>query len=328
MFDEPLSVYWLVHIGLITPAPPGSRTGNRATAVRWARILRALGHRVTVAVDYAGEPFHLMVALHAWRSAEAISEFAKHYPGRPLVVALTGTDLYRYIHSHPVPTLRSIALAHRLVTLHELAYRELPSGEQAKVRVIYQSAAPPPLGVAAPMHRFVVCVVGHLREEKDPLRAAYAVRELPQTSRLAVRHYGRAMSSEWAQQAQREMARNERYRWLGERPHWQVRRVYRHSRLMVISSQMEGGANVVSEAVVAGLPVVASDIAGNQGLLGPDHPGYYPVGGTEGLRALLLRAETQPLFYTALKESCEQRKPLFTRKREREAWASVIAELT
>ncbi len=317
-----------MNIGLITPAPPRSRAGNRATASRWARILRALGHRVTVTVSYENEPFDLMVALHAWRSADAVGAFRERHPRRPLVLALTGTDLYRFLHSHPKTTLRSVTLADRLVTLHELAWRELPKAQQDKVRLIYQSAQPPPRAASPSVRRFEVCVAGHLRDEKDPLRAAYAVRQLPAESRLMVRHYGQAMDKQWMKQAQDEMASNARYRWYGEVPHWRVRKAYGRSQLMVISSRMEGGANVVSEAVVAGVPVLASAIPGNEGLLGSDYPGYYRLGDTEALRVAMLRAETEGSFYQALKQACEQRQNLFTPEHERQAWAALIGELS
>src|SRR5207247_8682612 len=81
-------------IALITPVPAQSRQGNRVTALRWARILKALGHRVTIAQQYDGAPYDLMVALHARRSFAAIACFQRLYPARPLIVALTGTDLY------------------------------------------------------------------------------------------------------------------------------------------------------------------------------------------------------------------------------------------
>ena len=315
-----------MRIRLITPAPPRSRAGNRATAARWAAILRGLGHRVDVSVDYAGEPAHLMVALHAWRSADSIAGFAERHAGRPLIVALTGTDAYRFIHSHPVPTLRSIALADRLVGLHDLIALTVPPEHRAKVRVIYQSARP--IARREPVKgAFRVCVAGHLREEKDPLRPAYAVRDLPAASRLRVEHYGGAHTPEWAALATAEMAANPRYRWHGEIAHGRLRRVYASAHLLVLPSRMEGGANVISEAVVAGLPVVASRIDGSVGLLGGDYPGYYPVADTAGLRALLLRAEVDPTFYAGLEARCAARRALFTPEREQSAWASLLAEL-
>jgi glycosyltransferase involved in cell wall biosynthesis len=76
---------------------------------------------------------------------------------------------------------------------------------------------------------------------------------------------------------------------------------------MVISSIMEGGAHVVSEAISAGVPVIASDIPGNRGLLGDDYPGYYPVGDELELAKLLLRSERDPLFYQALEQSIQAR---------------------
>ena len=313
-------------IRLITPAPPRSRAGNRATATRWTNILRALGHRVQVTVEYAGEPADLMIALHAWRSAEAILRFADSYPDRPLVVAITGTDAYRFIHSHADTTLRSIALADRLVGLHDLIADTVPAEHRSKVRVIYQSAQP--IGARVPARRsFPLCVAGHLREEKDPLRPALAVRNLPAASRLRVDHFGAAHTPEWAAAAQAEMAVNPRYRWHGEVPHHRVRRAYASARLLVLPSRMEGGANVISEAVVAGLPVVASHIAGSVGLLGADYPGYYPVEDEGALRELLLRAESDPAFYHSLEERCAGRRQLFTPERERDGWVRLLGEL-
>lgn len=315
-----------MRIRLITPAPPRSRAGNRATAARWAAILRALGHRVDVSVGYAGERADLMVGLHAWRSAEAIARFADLFPGRPLIVALTGTDAYHFIHSHPEPTLRSIALADRLVGLHDLIAGTVPAEHRAKVRVIYQSARP--IARRSPVTRaFRVCVAGHLREEKDPLRPAYAVRDLPAASRLRVEHYGGAHTPEWAALATAEMAANPRYRWHGEIAHGRLRRIYAGAHLLALPSRMEGGANVISEAVVAGLPVVASRIDGSVGLLGADYPGYYPMEDTAALRALLLRAESDVVFYAALEAGCAARRPLFTPEREQAAWASLLREL-
>lgn len=315
-----------MRIRLITPAPPRSRAGNRATAARWAAILRGLGHRVDISVTYGGEPADLMVALHAWRSAEAIARFAKSHPRRPLVVALTGTDAYRFIHTDPEPTLRSIALATRLVGLHDLIADTVPAEHRAKVRVIYQSAVPVARRVP-PQRVFRVCVAGHLREEKDPLRPAYAVRELPAASRLRVDHYGGAHTADWAAAAEAEMAVNPRYRWHGEIAHHRIRQVYARSHLLALPSRMEGGANVISEAVVAGLPVVASRIAGSVGLLGSDYRGYYPVEDTAALRALLLRAEAEPDFYASLAAGCAARKALFTPERERAGWQSLLGEL-
>jgi putative glycosyltransferase (TIGR04348 family) len=316
-----------VRVRLVTPAARDSRSGNRTTAVRWARILRSLGHAVQVSVDYDGEPADLMVALHAWRSAGPIARFAECYPGRPLVVALTGTDLYGFLHSDPGPTLRSLAAAHRLVVLHALADRELPPDQRHKVRVVYQSARALPRAAAPAVRHFDVCVAGHLREEKDPLRAAYAVREAPAGSRLRVLHYGRAHSPEWAAAAQAEAARNPRYIWRGEQPYGRLRQAYARSRLLVLSSRMEGGANVVSEAVMAGLPVVASRIAGSVGLLGEDYPGYYPVGDTQALREVLLRAEADPAYLARLAAACEAHRARFEPQRERQAWRELLAEL-
>ena len=316
-----------MHILLITPAPARSLSGNRATANRWARLLRALGHRVDVAVEYSGQRADLMVALHAWRSAAAIQAFSRAYPGRPLIVVLTGTDAYRFIHTDKETTLASLAAADRIVGLHGLIADCVPDTQRHKVRVIYQSARP--LGERRPPRRlFRVCVAGHLRDEKDSLRTALAVRDLPPSSRIRVDAYGKAHTAEWERAARAEAAGNPRYRWHGEIAHSRLRDVYRRSHVLALTSRMEGGANVVSEAVMADLPVIASRIPGSLGLLGADYPGYYPVEDTRALRDLLLRAESDAAFYADLQAACRVRRPLFSEHAEQAGWAELLSSLT
>jgi putative glycosyltransferase (TIGR04348 family) len=314
-------------IVLITPSGKRSLSGNRRTAVRSARILESLGHHVNVAQAYDGTAADLMVAIHAWRSAKAVERFHDRHPAAPLVVVLAGTDVYRYQKSHPEETGRSMALATALVGLHDLVQRSIPGRFADKLHVIRQSAEPLRMPRRPNKRYFDALVIGHLRPEKDPLRAAYAVRGLAATSRLRVVHYGRALERSWQQAADTETKHNARYVWRGEVPHWRIRRALATSRLLVLSSIMEGGANVISEAIAAELPVVASDIEGSIGLLGADYAGYYRVEDTEGLRRTLLRAETEPSFLGLLERQCRARAPLFTPERERAAWRSLLKVL-
>jgi len=312
-----------MRIILITPAPPQSRAGNRATAARWASILTALGHRVEIATAYAGQRADLMIALHAWRSADSILQFSDAFQDRPLVVAITGTDAYRFIHSHAETTLRSIRLADYLIGLHDLIGNTLPQDQRHKLFVIHQSAEP--IGKREPYKRyFHVSVMGHLRDEKDPMRPAMAVRNLPPDSRIKVHHYGKAHTPEWASRAQAEMQSNPRYVWHGEIAHHKIRQVYRRTHLLVLPSRMEGGANVISEAIVAGVPVIASDIEGSIGLLGDDYAGYYPVENEQALSTLLLKAESDKAYYTMLEQSCIARQALFTLENETRGWRELL----
>lgn len=316
-----------LNISLVTPAGRTARTGNRTTAVRWAGLLRDLGHHVRVSTEDHALDADVMVAIHAWRSAESIRRFAEAHPERPLIVLLAGTDIYTFQHSHPETTLASMARAHALVGLHDLVHRAIPKRFAARLRIIHQSAVAPSLPRAPSRRHFDVCVVGHLREEKDPLRAALAARRMPPGSRLRVLHLGRAYDEAWARRAEAEMAINPRYLWRGERPAWQVRRTYARCHAMLISSVMEGGANVVSEALAAGLPVIASRIDGNVGLLGADYAGYFPPGDTEALAALLQRAETEPAVLRTLAAQGRKQRSLFSATRERAAWRRLLNEL-
>lgn len=312
-----------MHIALITPYPPTARNGNAHTALRWARFLRSAGHRVEVAVEWDGQPADLMIALHARRSYAAIAGFAQAFPQRPLIVVLTGTDLYRDIHVDPAAQ-HALQLATRLVVLQTRGLDELAAPLQTKTRVIFQSA--PTLAAQLKRTRtFDICVVAHLRDEKDPLRAAHAAELLPTESRIRVLHVGVALTPEMAQQAEHCRA-NPRWKWLGARPHADTRRLIAGCRLLIQSSRMEGGANTIVEAVSAGVPVLASYISGNIGMLGEDYSGYYPLADSGALANLMRRAETEPDFYAELAAQCAARAPLFEPRCERTAVQNLIKE--
>ena len=332
-----------MRIGIVTPAPPGSRYGNRITALRWAKILRRLGNRVSILQTYDGKPYDLLVALHARRSHRSIIDFRSQNPEGPIIVALTGTDLYRDIRSNHLAR-KSLEIATRIVVLQPKAIEELQPSLRDKTKVIHQSVEDRSrLAVTrgrsaktkASKHEvsersngsFDVCVIGHLRTVKDPFRTAMAARSLPDSSRLRVLQVGGAMTAAMANRACKEMNTNKRYRWLGEQPRSRVRSILEKSRLCVLSSRMEGGANVLSEAIVAAVPILASRIDGNVGILGTHYPGLFDVGDTEQLARLLVRAETHQEYLVELRDRCKKLIPLFDCTREEQAWANLINEL-
>lgn len=321
-----------MRITIVTPAPAGSTHGNRITAVRWAGILKQLGHRVSISQSFDRQPADLLIALHARRSYSSVERFHRQCSGAPIIVALTGTDLYRDLKSDGRAE-KSLALAQRIVVLQPKALAQLDERFRARARVIYQSVAKgigadrQPEGASIRSRNFDVCVIGHLRAVKDPFRAALAARLLPASSRIRILHMGAAMTEAMAVRAEAEAARNHRYRWLGARGRSRVRDLVGKSQLCVLSSRMEGGANVLSEAIAAGVPVLASRIDGNTGILGDDYPGLFDVGDTRELARLLLRAETDRDFRSDLRRRIRRLAPLFAPQRERRAWAHLIREL-
>jgi putative glycosyltransferase (TIGR04348 family) len=313
-----------LRICLVTPAPPGSRKGNRVTALRWSRILRQLGHRVDIRQRYNGEPCELLVALHARRSAKSVARFRREHPDLPLVVALTGTDLY-----HDLPrsaaARRSLELADRLVVLQADGVNILPASQRSKARVIYQSC--PPIKRPRPLSRvFEVSVVGHLRDVKDPFRTAAASHYLPASSRVRVVQIGGALSPAFVRQAAHEQATNPRYRWLGSVPRWRALKLLARSRLTVVSSKLEGGPNAISEALAADVPVLATRISGVIGMLSANYPGYFEVGDTCGLAELLVQAETDARFYASLVAACRKKRAIIDPVRELQCWQRLLEE--
>ncbi len=278
--------------------------------------------QVRVEREWSGTDDDLMIALHARRSAAAIAAFSARYPQRPVALVLTGTDLYRDIRTDE-EAQRSLMLASRLILLQAEGLHELSPGHAAKAMVIYQSARPLKPGRRSRRH-FDLALVGHQRPEKDPLTAVRALLQLPADLPVRLFHVGAVLDPELGRQVAELGAQDSRYHWLGALSQAAARQRIKRCHLLLLPSLMEGGANVLIEAVTSGVPVLGSDISGNRGMLGADYPGWFPVGDAERLAQLVLAAVRDPDYYANLSRRCAERVSLFSPAHECAAVCSLL----
>ena len=309
---------------IVTPGTVTANNGNWRTAARWADMLRDRC-RVIVQTQWDGTAADAMIALHARRSAESIARFRQAAPGRAIAVMLTGTDLYRDLPSSSEAT-HSLDLADRIVVLQEDAPRFLAPRWRSKTEVIYQSARI--LATQPKARDRLDCVaVGHLRAEKDPHTLFLAMARIPDSAPIVVRHIGAPLDRSLGAQARALEARDGRYRFLGALPHGLARAALKAAHLLVHPSVMEGGANVIVEAITSGTPVVASRVSGNVGMLGADYSGYFPPGDASALAQRLVQAWEDRAYLRDLATRCARRRPLFSPAAEARAVRRLVAEL-
>ncbi len=329
---------------ITTPTGPTGRSGNDVTASRWARHLTGRGHTVTVAPIEARpttgpntDRWHtaigqadILVALHARRSAAAVAAWIERRPGRPVVVALTGTDLYLDMPDSAA-AMASAAAADRFIVLQRAAIERLRSVDPDladRAAVVHQSIDPVVVPARRPTPgRFRVVVLAHLREVKDPLLAARAARLLPDGSTVVIDHAGRALDKTWADAAEAETETNPRYRWHRELEGRAALELLATGDVLACTSVAEGGANAVTEALAVGVPVIGTRIDGNTGLLGDDHPGLFPVGDEAAFAELLHRLESDRSALSVLQQRTDARRALTDPAAERRALAAVIDSL-
>lgn len=326
-------MFELPSLVIVSPALADANNGNWRTASRWQELL--VRH---VPVRLAGNwpdglagGDRLMFALHARRSASAIAAWGQAHPGRGLAVVLTGTDLYQDL-ARDEPARRSLDLAQRLVVLQERGIDALPPQHRAKARVIYQST-PAHAPLPRPAGHLQAVMVGHLRAVKSPQTLFAAARLLRGRADIRIDHIGDAAGEPaLAEAARATEAACPHYRWLGGLPHEQVLQRIRSAHVLVHCSALEGGAHVIMEAVRCGIPVLASEVPGNVGMLGSGYQGYFPHGDAAVLAELLLAAragQQDPAggLLGRLGAQCAVRAPLFDASRERTALLDLIREL-
>jgi putative glycosyltransferase (TIGR04348 family) len=310
---------------IVSPAKPGANNGNSHTAARWQRFLAPLA-RVQVALRWEHQPIDALIALHARRSAESVIDFAARCPGQGLALVLTGTDLYRDLDTDALAR-HALQCASRLVVLQPQGLMRLAPEVARRARVIEQSATRMAhRAVHDGRTRFVA--VGHLREVKDPLTLMQAARLLAGEADLLIEHIGAALEPELGEAARATAAECSLYDWAGALPARVARRRIAASDALVHMSRMEGGANVVIEALRSGTPVLASRIDGNLGLLGADYDGYFPCGDAGALAALMRRFARESAFAEHLRAQCQAREARFAPALERAAVRRLLAELT
>lgn len=294
------------------------------TTNRWAKILRKLGHKVSI--NAAENRCDLLVAIHAERTGKQLLAFGRKYPDRPTVLLLAGTDIYSP-KGFSARATNAIDKAEYLVTLEPNAKAKLNPRWRAKANVIPQSAIRP-RRIPEPLKScFEVSLCGHLRPVKQPFFAAEAALHLPPESKIRINHYGKALCANMKQSALAWMKKSDRYRWAGLKPHWQTRQLIARSQLLINTSLSESSANSIVEAIVSGTPVLASAVVGNKGILTASYPGLFPVASPHKLAKLIFRLETDKKLFQQLKSRCVKIARNHTFNVEAAAWKSLLAKI-
>ena len=309
---------------IVSPYAASANNGNWRTAERWSRLLRPDYDVIVRTVGDSLPQADCLVALHARRAHAAVRAWHDRLPRRRCLLVLTGTDLYRDIPEAVPEALASLRLADRLIVLQERAIASLPARYRRKAAVVYQSAeALPVFRKSSRLLRALF--VGHLRAEKDPLTFVEAAAFAADRADIAFALVGGARDADLARSVGRAAARLANISLPGALTHARTRERIRRAHVLVVPSRMEGGANVVVEAVTSGTPVLASDCDGNVGMLGENYPGYFPAGDAAALAALLVRCRDEPRFLERLERLCAARARLFRPQAERSALKTALA---
>jgi putative glycosyltransferase (TIGR04348 family) len=314
---------------IVTPYLADANNGNWRTARRWQQLLTP-HYRVKIVdgieiTQLRSKP-DVIIALHARRSHQAIVAAKKNFSTVPLIVVLTGTDLYRDI-AESIEAQQSLVLADALIVLQEDAIQYVPTIHRKKTHIVFQSASTLMPGKKI-SDKLNCVVVGHLRKEKSPETIFEAATLLAANENIHITHIGDSLDDALSSQAKHLTATRNNYRWVGALAHGLTRAAIKRAHLLIHPSIMEGGANVIVEAITAGTPVIASKMSGNVGMLGANYAGYFPVGDAPALAKLLQRIIVEPNLYTRLNTACKARGALFTPDEERRRLDNIICQLS
>lgn len=314
-------------VAIAAPYPLDSLMGNLVTAHRLNGIFGELGFHARVSHGWDGMPADLLVALHAVKSAQAVRSFREANPGAAVITVMTGTDLYRDLPAGGARAWRLLEQADRVVVSTESAMDDIPEPYRSRVVFVPKSLDIPEVERKRDPANFGIGVIGHLRDVKNPFHVIETVAQHPEWDDVLVWQLGESLSEELAAEARAWQSRDPRYRWLGGQSREETLKRLGTLAVSVNSSVVEGASNAVMEAMVVGVPVLASRTAGALGLLGPDYPGLFDLAESGGLGRLLERLRSDEGFAGELVRLAGARARKFTRGAEKQGWRDLLASL-
>lgn len=311
-------------IAIITPAARGSSSGNRVTALRWAGLLRQLGHCVTIATEWRNQAADVLITVHAVKSADSVLAASCDRPNIRIITLLAGTDIYPSFEPDETTTA-ALARANALIALQPRALNLLPEQLRKKSYTLVQSAT----AVTSPRYQqFTAAVIAHLRPIKQPHIAIQAAAMLAPKIDIQLILAGSQLDDDYGQSIKASVANTKRTKWVGALPRRETKELLASSHACILPSQVEGGANVISEAIAAGTPILCSAISGNLGLLGDDWPGMFPMGDAAALAKLLERMVTEKSFFDELCQRTQQLQAMVDPAIERQAWGEILQKIS
>ncbi len=319
------------------PYERGSVQGNCITAERLVSFFLDSG--VDASVLYLGDRVgagDVLVALHARKSRHFIDDFLLLNAGGRVVVYLTGTDLYSDIRGGCEVCLSSLELADVIVISQGASMASVPDAFKSKVVVVHKSIDLPEGFVSdlelvddgdEALEVGLISVVGHLRAVKQPFLAVEALSVLNEECEVELVLLGNVVDAEMLEIGEEWCRRESRFRWFRGVEHVDALRWVRRSLVTVNSSLAEGGANSVGESIVLGVPVLATRVEGNVGMLGEDYEGYFGVGDVGELAALMKRVLVDAVFLSRLREQVGVRAGLLRPEREKLGWMQLLENI-
>ncbi len=312
-----------------TPYERSSLQGNTVTAMRMVSILSEAGMDAEMLCK--GEQINelavadVLIALHARKSAHFIDDFDRVNPDGKMIVFLTGTDLYRDIPNGCKICEASMDRADALVVSQEVSLTSVPYKFRDKSTVVHKSIQLPELELNAEAEPGLFSVVGHLREVKQPFMAVESLQLLDDSVRLVL--LGDAVALDYGGAAQSWQFKEPRFKWLGRLEYVETLKWMQRSVATINTSLVEGGANSVGESIVLGVPVLASRIEGNVGMLGADYEGYFSPDDKQGLADLMSRVIHDADLSVRLRDQVKERSKIFLRENEKQDWIKVIQKI-